>query len=85
MNRDRRFKSILEEIGGTTDVDKSVFVENRAKHLIASSRNIINYINENFDEDMANDLVKRLINSIKTGDDRKFVRGIRKGKENDHK
>jgi hypothetical protein len=46
--------------------------------VINSAINLVNLINENFSEDIANDLTRRLLNSIKSGDPNKFERGIRK-------
>jgi len=60
--------------------DTLQITESRAIHVIQGAVNLLNYLRENFDQDTASDLEKRLINSIKTGDSTKFVRGIRKAK-----
>jgi hypothetical protein len=83
MDRSKKFRSILEEIGGIEETDKDLFLESKAKHLIASSSHLIKYITENYDEETSADLVKRLINSIRTGDEKKFIRGIRNVGNND--
>jgi len=54
--------------------------ENRAIHVIQSAVNLLGYLKENFDSETALDLEKRLLNSIRTGDSSKFVRGVRKAK-----
>lgn len=36
---------------------------------------------ETYDDETSNDLIKRLINSIRTQDPNKFTRGIRKANE----
>ncbi len=75
-------RSLLEEI---TDIvpqrDKEYFVENKAINVIASARYLIEYINSNFPKEQSDDLIKRLFNSLKTGDDSKFRRGIKQIKE----
>jgi hypothetical protein len=48
----------------------------------------LNRITENYDAETAGELERRFINSIRTGDPRKFKRGIKKiieGKKNDSK
>ena len=62
--------------------DKEQLVESRANHVISSAINLINYIKENYDAESAAELERRLINSIKSQDQTKFVRGIRRLKEN---
>ena len=42
-------------------------------------------IYESYDENVADDLVKRFVNSIKTQDPRKFERGIKKLNEDESK
>lgn len=78
----KQTRSLLEEI---TDIvpqrDKEYFVENKAINIIASTRYLIEYINENFPKEQSEDLVKRLFNSLKTGDESKFRRGIKYIKE----
>lgn len=64
--------------------DKEQLVESRATHVINSAINLINYIKENYDAESAADLERRLINSIKSQDQTKFVRGIRRLKENNN-
>lgn len=75
-------KSILEEITNIIpDKDKESFVENKAINVIASTRYLVEYIQENFTKDQSDDLLKRLFNSLKTGDEMKFRRGIKQIKE----
>lgn len=71
-------KSLLEEITGIVpQKDKEYFVENKAINIIASTRYLVEYINENFPKEQSEDLIKRLFNSLKTGDEGKFRRGIK--------
>ncbi len=75
--RTSKYRSILEELNGSPEVEKEQFIETRAKHLIASSKNLIDLITESYDDETSADLIKRLINSIRTGDENKFIRGIK--------
>lgn len=75
----KKTRSILEELDSISKYyDKKQIVENTAKNIIASASNLISLIKETYDEQTANDLEKRLFSSIRTGDDKKFIRGIRK-------
>lgn len=76
-----KLKSILEELENLPlKKDKCNIVESRASHVIQSAVNLINFIRESYDQATAEELEKRLINSIRTQDPAKFVRGIRKTK-----
>lgn len=75
-------KSILQELSSVSiKKDPELFIESRALHTINSAINILEMIKENFSEEVAIDLEKRLINSIKGADPSKFSRGIRKIQE----
>lgn len=78
----RQTRSLLEEITNIVPQrDKEHFVENKAINIIASTRYLIEYINDNFPREQSEDLIKRLFNSLKTGDEGKFRRGIKQIKE----
>ena len=77
-----QYKSLLEELSNIVPAkDKEYFVENKAINVIASTKYLIEYIKENFTQEQSDDLLKRLFNSLKTGDDSKFKRGIKQIKE----
>jgi hypothetical protein len=79
----KRTRSILEEISRIDiNKDKEHFIESKAANIIAGTENLVNLINETYDEDTAFDLTKRLMNAIRTQDSKKFERGIRKVNEN---
>jgi len=81
----KQTRSILEEITNIVpQKDKESFVENKAIHVIASTRYLVDYIKENFPQHESNDLLKRLYNSLRTGDEMKFRRGIKNIKESKH-
>lgn len=76
-------KSLLEELNSiSTKKNNEAVVESRAAHVINSAINLLSLIKENFNPDEAYELERRLINSIKSGDPSKFVRGIRKLRDN---
>lgn len=76
-------RSILEEINAMAPRrDKKQIVESNAHQVIVTAINLINLINETFDVETAADLNKRLINSIRTKDPKKFKRGISRVDEN---
>jgi len=75
----KRTRSILEELnelGRNHGNDR--LIETTANNLIESSINLINRIGSTYDEYNAGDLERRFINAIKSGDPRKFKRGIKK-------
>lgn len=79
----KRTRSILDEINSIGNLhDRKYLVENTASNVIASAANLIDLINETYDSETAQDLIKRLVNSIRTQDEMKFRRGIRKANEN---
>lgn len=81
----KQTRSLLEEITNIVPQrDKESFVENKAVNVIASTRYLVEYIQENFPRDQSEDLLKRLFNSLKTGDEMKFRRGIKQIKEAKH-
>ena len=78
----KQTRSILEEITNIVPQrDRESFVENKAINVIASAKYLVEYIQENFPSDQRDDLLKRLFNSLRTGDDSKFRRGIKQIKE----
>ena len=79
----RNTKSILEEISKAIPQNNREFViESRAGHVISSAINLIDMLHESYDENIANELTRRLVNSIKSGDPAKFERGIRRVLQN---
>ena len=78
----KQTRSILQELNSySTKKDVELVVESRALHVINGAINILEMVRENFPEEVALDLERRLINSIKGGDPDKFRRGIRKIQE----
>ena len=75
----KRARSILQELSniGTTS-QSDLLIETTANNIIESSINLLNTINKNYDVETASELERRFINSIRTGDPRKFKRAITK-------
>ena len=75
----KRTRSILEELNELgRNFGNDRLIETTASNLIESSINLINRISSTYDEDTAGDLERRFINAIKSGDPRKFKRGMKK-------
>jgi hypothetical protein len=75
----RHTRSLLEELNDiAVKKDTEAIIESRAAHVIDSAINLITIIKENFEPDVAYELERRLLNSIKASDPNKFTRGIRK-------
>lgn len=75
----KRTRSILDELDSMlSHRDKDNLVESRASHVIQGAINLINFIKENYDNETAIELERRLLNSIRAQDVSKFTRGIRK-------
>ena len=76
----RSILSELQSFSASTPA-KELIIEDRASHAIAEATDIIQAIHHNFDDPVAQDLEKRFINSIRTGDANKFLRAVKKLKE----
>lgn len=79
----KKTRSLLEELNEfAAKKDKEVALESRATHIIDSAINLLQIIRENFDPQSAYELERRFINSIKGSDSSKFVRSIRRLRDN---
>ena len=75
----KQTRSILDEISGIVPThDRHLILESRANHIINSAINLIQMIKENYPTEQADELERRLLNSIKGQDPNKFFRGLRK-------
>jgi hypothetical protein len=75
----RKTKSILEELDSLKiQKDKNAIIESRAQHVIQGAVNLINFIRESYDSNQADELERRLLNSIRNQDSSKFSRGIKR-------
>jgi hypothetical protein len=72
-------RSLIEELNSiAAKRDQEAVLEARATHIINGAINLLQSIRENFNEEQASELERRLLNSIKGSDPSKFTRGIRK-------
>ena len=84
----KRTRSILGELNniyGRRDNDH--FIDATANNIIESSINLLGRIHETYDSNTANELERRFLNSIKSGDPKKFRRAVTKiieSKKNDN-
>ena len=75
---DKNFRSLIDELSDIAPAkNRDLFIESRAQQVIASVSHLMNLIKESYSVEEAEDLQKRLINSLRTGDENKFRRGIR--------
>jgi hypothetical protein len=83
----KRTRSILSELSNIgTRKDNDYLIEASANNIIESSINLLNRIHNEYSDEVANELERRFINSIRSGDPRKFKRSISKiieGKNDD--
>lgn len=81
----KRTRSILDELDSMlAHRDRENVVESRASNVIAGAINLINYIRENYDAETSDELERRLINSIRSQDPKKFVRGVRRLRDDEN-
>lgn len=71
-------RSILAELDSLiTRRDRESLLESRGSHVIESAINLIAAFRENYAPEVADDLERRLINSIRSRDASKLNRGLR--------
>jgi len=75
----KRTRSILDELNSLNrDRDNDLLIETTANNIIESAINLLDRINDVYDEEVAIELERRFINSIKAGDPKKFRRSMQK-------
>ena len=83
----KKTRSILEELNNLgKPKNDDLLIEATASNIIESSINLLNMIHRVYDQDNAAELERRFLNSIRSGDPRKFKRSITRiidGKNND--
>lgn len=78
----KRTRSILEELNNLHRDDRSDdFIQTTGTNLIESAVNLIDKIYDTYDKETALDLERRLLNSIRAGNSKKFKTGVQKIKE----
>jgi hypothetical protein len=72
-------RSIMQELNSIAEVRHTdAVIESRAVNIINSAINLIESIKKNYGVEEADELERRLVNSIRGSDVSKFTRGIRK-------
>lgn len=80
----KRTRSILEELESMHHArDAKYVIESRAENIIASAINLIELMEQTYDVDEAEDLTRKLLNSIRLKDSSKFKRSL--GRVNESK
>ena len=75
----RKTRSLLEELESLgQNRDTKHVIENRAQHIITSAINLLEMINKYYESDKAQILERKLLNAIKTRDQSKFSKSIKK-------
>ena len=77
----KQTRTILDELDNILlKKDLAHILESRANHIIQGAINLIHALHENYSPEVASELERRLINSIRGQDSAKFIRGLRKVK-----
>ena len=75
----KKTRSILEELDSfRLQKDRENLVESRANHVISGAINLINFLRESYTAQQADELERRLMNSIRAQDTSKFSRGVKR-------
>ena len=76
-----KFRSLLDELDNLA-LSNMKIIESKADHIINSAYNLIKLLEEEFPPEQADNLTKRLLYAIKTGDQQKFTKSLKSKKEN---
>jgi len=75
----RKTRSLLEELSTLCSPnDTKYLLESRSTNIIGTAIQLIEQIEQTYDEETADILMKRFLNAIKTKDPSKFERALRK-------
>lgn len=79
----KRTRSILEELDAiytekNADRDRRYVIESRASNVIASAIRLVEQIEASYPADQAENLVRKLLNAIRSKDAGKFTRSVRR-------
>lgn len=79
---ERKTRSLLEELEALgNNRDTNHIIESRAHNIITSAINLIEMINKHYDTERAQVLEKKLLSAIKSKDQTRFAKSIRKNDE----
>ena len=75
----KRTRSILEELNSVHgNKDSDHFIDSTANNIIESAINLLSRIHNLYEDEAAYELERRFLNSIRSGDPRKFKRSMQK-------
>lgn len=75
----KRTRSILEELESLhIEKDKKDVIRSRADNIIESAGRLLDLIAETYPNEEADDLTRKFLNSIRTRDERKFQRSLKR-------
>lgn len=75
----KRTKSLLEELNEISiNRDINHVIENRANNIITSAINLVELMSKHFSPEKAELLEKKLLSSIKSKDQRRFSKSLKK-------
>ncbi len=78
----KRTKSLLEELQSFGDTrDMNNIIENRASNIITSAINLIELMQKHYPSERAELLEKKLLSAIKSKDQGRFTKSLRKKNE----
>lgn len=75
----KRTRSILDELNNLNrSTSNDHLIDSSGNNIIESAINLLNRISTTYDENTAGELERRFLNAIKSGDPKKFRRGMQK-------
>lgn len=78
----RKTRSLLEELEALgNNRDSAHVIESRAHNIIASAINLLEMINKHYEPEKAQILEKKLLSAIKSRDQTRFSKSLRKKDE----
>jgi hypothetical protein len=78
----RKTRSLLEELEALGENrDTKYLIESRAHNIITSAINLLEMINKHYDPEKAAILERKLLNAIKSRDQGRFSKSLRKNDE----
>lgn len=79
----KQTRSLLQELDAlSNNRDTKHIIESRAHNIITSAINLIEMINKHYPEEQAQILEKKLLSAIKSKDQNRFAKSLRKNREN---
>ena len=78
----KQTRSLLEELESiSTNRDTSHIIESRAHNIITSAINLLEMINKHYTEEQSQVLERKLFGAIKSRDQTRFAKSLRKNHE----